>query len=96
MSARFSLSMEMTRLTPDGIAEPILRDQNLRCEPREVIIIFPVQRTTSKIGNLTRLTLTLARCNGHIYTRGYNERALGRPWKCNESGLRTRGNIGGS
>ena len=41
---------------------------------------FPVQLTTSRIDNLTRLILTLARCNDHINTRGYNTRAVGRPW----------------
>ena len=30
-------------------------------------IIFPVQLTTSRIGNLTRLTLTLAICDDHTY-----------------------------
>ena len=29
---RFSLSMEMSRLTRDGTAEPLSRDQILRCE----------------------------------------------------------------
>ena len=28
---------------------------------------FPVQLTTSRIGNLTRLILTLAICDGHTY-----------------------------
>ena len=31
------------------------------------IFIFPVQLTTSRIGNLTRLIFTLAICDGHIY-----------------------------
>ena len=35
MSVRFSLGMVMSRLTPNGIAEPILRDQILRCKPRQ-------------------------------------------------------------
>ena len=30
------------------------------------IFIFPVQLTTSRIGNLTRLILTLATCDDHI------------------------------
>ena len=30
VSTRFSLSMEMTRLTGDGTAEPVLRDQIFR------------------------------------------------------------------
>ena len=30
VSTRFSLSMEMSRLTRDGMAEPVSRDQTLR------------------------------------------------------------------
>ena len=30
------------------------------------IFIFPVQLTTSRIGNLTSLVLTLARCDDHM------------------------------
>ena len=30
--------------------------------------MFPVQLTTSRIGNLTRLVLTLAICDDHTYT----------------------------
>ena len=41
-------SMDMSKLTRDGTAEPVSRDQILR--------IFPVQLlTTSGIGNLARL-----------------------------------------
>ena len=35
------LSMEMSRLTRDGTAEPGSRDQILRCERGQGIIIFP-------------------------------------------------------
>ena len=39
---RFSLSMEMSRLTRDGTAKPVLRDQILRREERgQGIINFP-------------------------------------------------------
>ena len=31
------------------------------------IFIFSVQLTTSRIGNLTRLILTLAKCDDHTY-----------------------------
>ena len=52
--------MEMSRLTLEGTAEPVLRDQILRRERRqEKIFIFPVQLTTSRIGNLTRFIHTL-------------------------------------
>ena len=55
----FSLSMEMSRLTRDGTAEPVSRDQILRHARGQGNIIFSVQLTTSRIGNLTRLTHTL-------------------------------------
>ena len=51
----------MSRLTRDGTAEPVSRDQilrHLRVRGRG-IFIFPVQLTTSRIGNLTRLIHTL-------------------------------------
>ena len=38
---RFSLSMEMNRLTRDGTAEPVSRDQILRREHGQVNINFP-------------------------------------------------------
>ena len=34
------------------------------------IFIFPVQLTTSRIGNLTRLILTLAICDDHTCKKG--------------------------
>ena len=52
----------MSRLTRDGIAEPVSRDQILRRECGQKISIFPVQLTTSRIGNLARLIHTLAIC----------------------------------
>ena len=33
------------------------------------IFIFPLQLTTSRIGNLTRLVHTLLLCDGHTYTQ---------------------------
>ena len=53
--------MEMSRLTRDGTAEPepVSRDQILRHVRGQGNIIFPVQLTTSRIGNLTRLIHTL-------------------------------------
>ena len=55
----------MSRLTRDGTAEPVSleRDQILRRERGQVNINFPVQLTTSKIGDLTRLIITLAVCD---------------------------------
>ena len=49
----------MSRLTRDGTAEPVSRDQILRHAREQGNIIFPVQLTTSRIGNLTRLIHTL-------------------------------------
>ena len=56
-------STEMSKLTLDGTAEPVSRDQILRRKFAErEIFIFAVQLTTSRIGNLTRLIHTLAIC----------------------------------
>ena len=51
MSTRFSLSMEMSRLTRDGmVAEPVSRDQILRRERgHREIFIFSVQLTSRRI-----------------------------------------------
>ena len=49
----------MGRLTRDGTAEPVSRDQILRHARGQGNIIFSVQLTTSRIGNLTRLIHTL-------------------------------------
>ena len=49
----------MNRLTQDGTAKPIVRDQILRHEWDREICIFLVQLTTSRIGNLTGLIHTL-------------------------------------
>ena len=52
----------MNRLTQDGTAKPVSRDQILRRERADrKIIVSPVQLTTTrKIGNLTRLIHTHA------------------------------------
>ena len=49
----------MSRLTRDGTAELVSRDQILRHARGQGNVIFPVQVTTSRIGNLTRLIHTL-------------------------------------
>ena len=54
-STGFSLSMEMSRLTRDGTAEPVSRDQILRRERGQGRKHFSVQLATSWIGKLTRL-----------------------------------------
>ena len=53
--------MEMSRLTRDGTAEPRETKFSGANAERE-IFVFPVQLTTSRIGNLTRLIHTLAIC----------------------------------
>ena len=63
VSTRFSLSMEMSRLTRDGTAEPVSRNKILRHENADrEILIFAVQLTTCRTGNLTRSINTLAIC----------------------------------
>ena len=52
----------MSRLTRDGTAEPISRDQILR-RLRGQGNIFFVQLTTNRIDNLTRFIHTLAICD---------------------------------
>ena len=47
---------------PDGTAEPVSRHQVLSANAGRETFIFPVQLTTSRIGNLTRLIHTLAIC----------------------------------
>ena len=58
--SRFSLSVETSRLTRDGTAEPVSRDHNFSgTHGDRGRFIFPVQLTTSRTGNLTRLIHTL-------------------------------------
>ena len=47
------------RLTRDGTAEPVSRDQILGHARGQGNIIFPIQLTTSRMDNLTRLIHTL-------------------------------------
>ena len=59
----------MSRLTRDGTAEPVSRDQILSgANGGRGILIFPVQLqlTTSRIGNLIRLIHTLAICDDDL------------------------------
>ena len=59
VSTIFSLSMEMSRLTRDGTAEPVSQTKFSGTHGDRGTFIFPVQLTTSRIGNLTRLIHTL-------------------------------------
>ena len=77
VSTRFSLSMELSRLTRDGFAEPVSRDQIPKGERGQGNIQFSCSADHEQIGHLPRLILTLAICDDHTYTcasaatRGY-------------------------
>ena len=78
VSTIFSLSMEMSRLTQDGFAEPLSRDKIVRRVRGQVNIQFACSADHEQIGHLiTRLILILAMCDDHTYTcasasiRGY-------------------------
>ena len=64
----FSPSMEMGRLTRDGTAKSSREIKLLGANGDRELPIFPVQLATTRIGNLTRLTLTLATCDDHTKT----------------------------
>ena len=59
--------MERSRLTRAGTAKPVSRDQILRRERGQGNIYFSVQLTTIRIGNLTRLILTLDISDDYTY-----------------------------
>ena len=59
VSTRFSLIMNMRRMARTRIAEPVSRVQILAANVVKKILFFPVQLTTSRIGNITRLIHTL-------------------------------------
>ena len=62
----------MSRLTRDAMTEPISRDRIIWRELGQGNIIFPVQLTTNRIGNLTRLIYTLLYgAVVHIYIHTY-------------------------
>ena len=60
VSTRFSLSMEMSRLTRDGTAEPVSRDQILRRERGQENIPFPCLADHEQDGQPYRLMHALA------------------------------------
>ena len=71
----------MSRLTRDGTAEPVSRDQILKRERDREKFIFPVQLTTSRIGNLTELILTLdpGVCDDYTYQVQYTAGTINMP-----------------
>ena len=65
---RFSLSMENEHATAGRDCRTRLARPN--CQARRgtgKYLFFPIQLTTSRIGNLTRLILTLGICDDHTY-----------------------------
>ena len=81
-NTRFSLSMEMSKLTRDGTAETVSRDQMLRRKWGQGKKKNPVQLTTGRFGNLTRLILTFALCVIMHGVRMLHSRIRGRPTTC--------------
>ena len=74
----------------DGTAEPVSRDQILRHARGQGNIIFPVQLTTSRIGNLTRLIHTLLyvmTIHTYIHTVDPKLSASGNLFECHEEVL---------
>ena len=62
----------MGRLTRDGTAESVTRDQILRRERGQGNFYFPCSADHEQIGNLTRLIHTLAICvTIHTYIHAY-------------------------
>ena len=59
VSTKFDLSVENEQAGAGREAEPVSRDQILRRERGQDRFIFPVELTTSRIGNLTRLMYTV-------------------------------------
>ena len=84
--------MEMSRLTRDGTAEPVSRDQILRHARGQGNIIFPVQLATSRIGNFTRLIHTLLyvmTIHTYIHTPQPLKPSLSSPPLCQTPGCRS-------
>ena len=50
-----------------GLPKPSRETNSSGADGDREKIIFPVQLTTSRIGNLVRLILTLAICDDHTY-----------------------------
>ena len=84
----------MSRLTRDGTAEPVSRDQILRHARGQGNIIFPVQLTTSRIGNLTRLIHTLLyvmTMHTYIHTYYIHTYIHGETWVEREKNVENKG-----
>ena len=67
MSTRFSLSMEMSRLTRDGTAKPVWGDQFLRRELGQINMYFPCSADHEQDWQPYPVDPTLAICDDHTY-----------------------------
>ena len=67
VSTRFSLSMEMSRLTRDGTAEPVSRDQNLRHARGQGNIHFPCSADHEQDWQPYPVDPYSAICDDHTY-----------------------------
>ena len=68
VSIRFSLSIENEQADAGRDGRPRLARPNYQgANGDREIFIFPVQLTTSRIGNLPRLIYTLAICDDHFF-----------------------------
>ena len=66
----------MSRLTRNGTAEPVSRDQFSGANGDREILIFPVELTTSRNSNKPYpVDPYSARCDDHTYIRYTNSRA---------------------
>ena len=71
MSTRFSLSMGMSRLTQDGTAEPVSRDQILRHARGQGNIIFSCSADHEQDWQPYPVDPYSAICDGHTYIQTY-------------------------
>ena len=68
ISTRFSLCMEMSRLTRDGTAEPVSRDQILRHARGQGNIHFPCSADHEQDWQPYSVDPYFAVCDDHTYT----------------------------
>ena len=73
MSTRFNLSMEMSRLTQDGTAEPVSRDQTLRHARGQGNINFPCSADHVQDWQPYPVDPYSAICDYHTYIEGGRE-----------------------
>ena len=74
LSTRFSLSMEMSRLTRDGTAEPVSRDQILRHARGQGNVHFPCSADHEQDWQPYPVDPYSAICDDHTYIHTYIRR----------------------